>query len=259
MIETDVLVIGSGIAGGITALKCAQEGANVVLLHRGTDPEQTNTRWAQGGVIYTGPGDSPELLAADIEAAGAGLSYPPAAELLALEGPRLVRRILMDELGVPFDRGPDGELDITGEAAHSVPRIAHHKDCTGKAIHDALAHAIAEESRITCLDAWVAVDLLTLAHHSRLPLDIYQPNTCIGAHALNRVSGRVEPILARETVLATGGLGQLYVHTTNPGGARGDGIAMAYRAGARLINLEYVQFHPTALYCPPAPRVLIYE
>jgi L-aspartate oxidase len=259
MIETDVLVIGSGIAGTMVALKCAQSGARVVQLHRSNDPEQTNTRWAQGGIIYTGPGDSPGLLAGDIEAAGAGLTYPPAARALAEDGPRLIKKILIQELNISFDRNGDGGIDITDEGAHSVPRIAHHKDCTGKAIHDGMEAAVAAEPRITRLHAWTAIDLLTLAHHSRRPLDLYEPNTCIGAYALDRATGKVSAILAKETILATGGLGELYLHTTNPPGARGDGVAMAYRAGARLMNLEYVQFHPTALFCPPAPRFLISE
>jgi L-aspartate oxidase len=259
MIETDVLVLGAGIAGSIAALQCARGGARVVMLHRSHDPDQKNTRWAQGGIIYTGPGDSPALLASDIEAAGAGLAYPPAARVLAEDGPRLLKELLIDRYGVPFDRAPDGSIDITEEGAHSLPRIAHHKDCTGKAIHDALAVAVAAEPRITLLQPWVAIDLLTLAHHSRRPLDVYEPPACFGVYALNSENGHVEAILARETVLATGGLGQLFLHTTNPSGARGDGVAMAYRAGARLMNLEFVQFHPTALYAPPAPRFLISE
>ncbi len=259
MLETDVLVIGGGIAGAITALKAAQAGARVLMLHRSHDVERTNTRWAQGGIIYTGPGDSPELLERDIVTAGAGLSWPPAARVLAEEGPEAVRRVLIEELGIDFNRRPDGEYDVTEEGAHSVPRILHCEDRTGQRIHEALWRAVDEEPRITLLRPWVAVDLLTLSHHSRRPLDIYQPNTCVGAYVLDRDACRVETIMARHTVLATGGLGQLFLHTTNPDGARGDGIAMAYRAGARLLNVEYVQFHPTALYHPHAPRFLVSE
>ncbi|MCE5230650.1 L-aspartate oxidase [bacterium] len=259
MRETDVLVIGAGIAGAITALKAAQAGASVLLLHRSYDVNQTNTRWAQGGIIYKGAGDSPELLARDIIAAGAGMTWPPAAQVLAEEGPVAVKSILIDELGVPFDRRGDGQFDVTEEGAHSLPRILHCEDRTGLRIHEALLRAIENEPRITVMRSWVGIDLLTLSHHSRRPLDVYAPNTCVGAYVLDRETGQVETVIARQTVLATGGLGQLFLHTTNPSGARGDGIAMAYRAGARLQNLEYIQFHPTALYHQHAPRFLISE
>lgn len=259
MLETDVLVIGAGIAGAITALKAAQAGASVLLLHRSYDVNQTNTRWAQGGIIYSGEGDTPELLARDIIAAGAGMSWPPAARILAAEGPAAVKSILVHELGVPFDKQGDGDFDVTEEGAHSMPRILHCQDLTGLRIHEALLRAIEAEPRISLQRQHVAVDLLTLSHHSRRPLDVYAPNTCVGAYVLDRSTNAVETIIARQTVLATGGLGQLFLHTTNPSGARGDGIAMAYRAGARLQNLEYVQFHPTALYHQHAPRFLISE
>ncbi|HOE97123.1 MAG TPA: L-aspartate oxidase [Candidatus Sumerlaeota bacterium] len=258
-IEVDVLIIGAGIAGAAAALTLADAGAEVLLLHRSADPNQTNTRWAQGGIIYTSPNDSPELLARDIEQAGAGLTNPPAARLLAEEGPRLVKQFLMDRAGVPFDRGPEGELDITEEGAHSVPRIIHCQDRTGWGIQQALYETIAREPRITVKRGWTAIDLLTLSHHSREPLDRYEPHTCVGAYVLDRDAGQVVTVLAHAVVLATGGLGGLFLHTTNPPGARGDGIAMAYRAGARLTNLEFIQFHPTALYKPPAPRFLISE
>lgn len=259
MLQTDVLVIGAGIAGAITALKAAQAGASVMLLHRSYDVNQTNTRWAQGGIIYTGAGDSPELLARDIVAAGAGMTWPPAARVLAEEGPAAVKSILVEELGVPFDRQSGGLFDVTEEGAHSIPRILHCQDRTGLRIHEALLKAIEAEGRIALRRSWVAVDLLTLSHHSRRPLDVYAPHTCVGAYVLDRDTNAVETVIARQTVLATGGLGQLFLHTTNPSGARGDGIAMAYRAGARLQNLEYVQFHPTALYHQHAPRFLISE
>ncbi|MCL5269125.1 MAG: L-aspartate oxidase [bacterium] len=259
MVETEVLVIGAGVAGMVAALELAREGVEVLLLHRSHDRGQSNTRWAQGGIIYTGSGDSPDLLARDIETAGAGLTYPPAARVLAEEGPRRVREILIDRYHVPFDHGSDGDFDITEEGAHSIPRILHCDDRTGLRIFEALIAAVEGEPRIHLRRAWTAIDLLTLSHHSREPLDVYAPNTCVGAYVLDRETGQVETVLARETVLATGGLGQLFLHTTNPRGARGDGIAMAYRAGARLLNLEFIQFHPTALYLPPHPRFLISE
>lgn len=258
-IETDVLVVGAGIAGAVTALEAADAGAEVLVLHRSFDPTHTNTHWAQGGVIFKGRDDSAELLERDIVAAGAGLTWPPAARFLAENGPRLVKSILIDRLGVEFDRDADGELDFTEEGAHSRRRVIHSHDQTGMAIGAALDAALDAHPRIRVERGATAIDVLTLAHHSRDPLDVYRPPTCVGAYVLFRESGQVRTVLARETVLATGGLGQIFLHTTNPRGARGDGIAMAYRAGARMLNLEYIQFHPTAFYHETAPRFLVSE
>lgn len=258
--RTDVLVIGAGIAGAATALAAARAGCDVTVIAKSRRPESSsNTHWAQGGIIYRGRRDSPDLLVKDIIAAGGGNVLPAAARQLAVKGPRLVKRLLIDELQIPFDRSGRGAVDLTEEAAHSVPRIIHVEDLTGRAIGEALLGAMARERRIRLLHGVSAVDLLTLSHHSRDPLDVYAPPTCFGAFVLWRDEGRVTPIFATETVLATGGLGRLYLHTTNPNGARGDGLAMAYRAGARIINLEYIQFHPTALYHPDAERFLISE
>lgn len=251
--KTDLLIVGSGIAGCSAALVAAEAGLDVVILTRSPDPRRfTATAWAQGGIIYRGEGDSPELLAADIYRAGAEFGHLPAIRQLAELGPRYVEQILMDKVGVPFDRTPDDQLDITEEAAHSVRRIVHVADLTGKAIEDHFIDALRRHPNIRFVTGATAIDLLTLSHHSRRPADVYEPPTCVGVYALFHETGRVEPILAGETLLATGGLGQLYLHTTNPRGARGDGLAMAYRAGARLLNLEYIQFHPTALYQPAA-------
>jgi L-aspartate oxidase len=259
-IKTDVLVIGAGIAGCSAALAAARAGLRVVVLSKSERAtSSTNTLWAQGGIIYQGKKDSPRLLVKDIQTAGAGNVNPVAAQHLAKHGPRLVKRLLIDELGIPFDRGPRGGLDLTEEAAHSIPRIIHVEDLTGRAVGVALFDAIKRERRIRFLRAASAIDLLTLSHHSHDPIDVYAPPTCFGAHVLLRLKGEVIPIFARQTVLATGGLGRLFLHTTNPNGARGDGLAMAYRAGARIINLEYIQFHPTALYHPAADRFLITE
>lgn len=258
-IETDVLVIGAGMGGGVAALEAANAGANVIVLQRSWDTRTSNTFWAQGGIIYEGVDDSPDLLAHDIMAAGAGLCHPPAVRLVAENGPRLVREILIERLGVEFDRAESGELDVTEEAAHARRRIIHTQDRVGEAISERLAAALEAHPRIQVIKGAVAVDLLTLSHQSRNPLDIYEPLTCCGAYVLFLREETVHTILSHETVLATGGVGQLFLHTTNPRGARGDGIAMAYRAGARLLNLEYIQFHPTALYHETAPRFLISE
>jgi len=256
--QTDVLVIGSGLAGCAASLAAARAGARVVLLTKAERAEESNTWWAQGGIIFRGALDSPERLAADIMAAGAGLCDPRAVDLLSREGPRLVKELLIDDVGVPFDRASDGALDLTAEAAHSVARIVHRDDSTGRSIEEAMLAAVRREPNVTVLTRRTVVDLLSLSHHSRNPLDVYAPPTCVGAYVFDPETRRVEAFMARETILATGGLGRIYLHTTNPAGACGDGVAMAYRAGARCINMQFVQFHPTTLY-HPGERFLISE
>jgi L-aspartate oxidase len=259
-ITTDVLVIGSGLAGCAAAWAAAQKGAEVIMITRSPQPEESNTFWAQGGIIFEGKDDSPEKLVGDILTAGAGLSSPEAAWLLSREGPKLVKEILIEQLGVNFDRAP-GDPDkwhLTAEAAHSLPRILHHKDQTGSAIERVFLKRVASHPKVKLMPAATAVDLLTVSHHSEEPLDVYKPLTCVGAYVLNQMQDEILPILARETILATGGLGRVYLHTTNPPGAGGDGIAMASRAGARCINLQYIQFHPTTLY-HPSGRFLLSE
>lgn len=257
--QTDVLVIGTGLAGCVAALMAAERGAQVTMITREENPSQCNTRYAQGGIIYQALEGDPDLLVKDILEAGAGISWPPACRILAEEGPRLVREILIDRFAVQFDQNERGELDLTEEAAHAAPRIIHVEDLTGKSVEERALAAVRAEKGITLYNRATAVDLLTLSHHSVNPLDIYGPPRCIGAYVLDQRDGEVHPILARETILASGGLGQLFLHTTNPRGARGDGIAMAYRAGAAILNLEYVQFHPTTLFHPQSGGFLISE
>jgi L-aspartate oxidase len=259
-VKTDILIIGSGLAGLAAAWAAAKHQVEVTLLTRSSPPEDSSTFWAQGGIIYQGEDDSPDRLVADILAAGAGLSLPEAAALLSREGPGLVREILIDELGVRFDEalGDERRWDLATEAAHSRPRILHHKDQTGAAIERVFVERVGSHPRIKLLAGATAVDLLTISHHSLDPLDVYRHPTCVGAYVLDQTSGEIFPILSKETILATGGLGRVYLHTTNPPGARGDGIAMAHRAGTRCINMQYVQFHPTALF-HPSGRFLISE
>jgi L-aspartate oxidase len=248
--DTDVLVIGSGLGGCAAALAAARHGARVLMLTKCAKPEESNTYYAQGGIIYRGKVDSPPQLAADITAAGDGLCNPSAVALLAREGPRLVDEVLIKGVHVAFDQVHDGSgaLDLTAEAAHSTARIVHHADTTGRAIEEAMLAAVAKEPRIEVRTGQTAIDLLTLSHHSLDPTDVYAPPTCVGAYVFDQASRQVETIMARETILATGGLGRIFLHTSNPAGACGDGVAMAYRAGARCINMHFVQFHPTTLF-----------
>lgn len=258
-IQTEVLIIGCGIAGGTAALQLADAGIPVTIVTRAREPQNTNTLWAQGGIIYTSPEDSPDLLAEDTLRAGAGHSYPQAVRILAEEGPRLVEQVLLEKIKVPFDRNAQGELEAIKEAAHSAPRIIHVKDSTGRAIEIALLNKLKTHPHVHLLTGHTAVDLITPSHHAYNRLTVYEPHSCMGAYVLDQDSGDVKRILAKKTILATGGLGQIYLRTTNPKGSRGDGLAMAYRAGARVINAEFVQFHPTTFHQEGAPHFLISE
>ncbi len=260
MHTSDVLIIGSGVAGATAALQLAQDpSVRVTVLTRAADPHESNTRYAQGGIVSRGPDDDPDLLAADILRAGAGASRPQAVRLLAEQAPALVEEILMRRARVPFDREADGGLAWGREAAHSRRRILHVGDGTGKAIIVGLLNALKRYPNVRILTQVTAIDLITFPHHSRDPLTAYEPLRCYGAYGFDQRQRLVHRYLAPYTVLATGGLGRIYRSTTNPPGARGDGLAMAHRAGARIVNAEYVQFHPTALAVPGAEGFLISE
>jgi L-aspartate oxidase len=258
-LETDVLIIGCGIAGGTVALQLAEAGITVTVVTRAENPNESNTYYAQGGIIYKGDEDSTEQLQADIIHAGAGHSNPEAVAVLAKEGPALVRKILVDKLNVPFERTDTGELVVIREAAHATPRILHAADATGRAISETLIETLKVHPNIRLLTNYTAVDLLTPNHHARNRLAVYEAPTCIGAYLFDQASNQVITCLAKKTVLATGGLGQIFLRTTNPTGSRGDGLAMAYRAGARVINCEFIQFHPTTFHQREAPHSLVSE
>ena len=260
MKTTDVLIIGSGIAGIAAAIQLARNpNRKIILLNRSADIHKSNTFWAQGGIIHRGPGDSAELLIQDILAAGAGASLPESAHILSEEGPRLIDEVLIDQAHIEFDHESDGTLSYGQEAAHSCRRIVHVGDGTGAAISKGLVALLKNYPNIEVLSNATAVDLITYPHHSRDPLDNYRAVKCYGAYVFDRNGKAIHRTLAAVTVLATGGLGRIYRNTTNPPGARGDGIAMASRAGARIINAEYIQFHPTALAAPGAEGFLISE
>ena len=258
-LQAYLVVIGAGAAGASCALEAARAGLSVILLTGAANVAESNTDDAQGGVVARPPGDGAEHLAQDIINAGDGLCDPEAVRLLAESVPEIIDRFLVAEHGVKFTRDAAGQLDYTQEAAHSVRRIVHADDLTGHEIALKLLAAVARAPKIQVLTKHTAVDLITTPHHSLDPRTVYQDIECLGAFVLDQESGRMRRVCGAATVLATGGLGQLYLHTTNPRGARGDGLGMASRAGARIINAEYVQFHPTAFYHRDAEGFLISE
>ena len=256
-IQTDCLVLGAGLAGSAYALRAAGAGAKVELLSLGA-PLLANSDWAQGGIIYDTSPD-PQQLTQDILEASDGTANPAAIAQLVREGPAAVKELLLDQLHVGFDREPTGALQLAREGGHSERRIIHMKDTTGHAILAAVADQVDATKTITRRSGFVAVDLLTFSHNSSEQRDRYEPLTCFGCYALNTATGEVVAFVAKKTILATGGLGGIFQHSTNQPGSVGHGVAMAYRVGARLIDLEYVQFHPTVFFKKGAQPFLITE
>jgi L-aspartate oxidase len=254
-IETEVLVIGCGIAGGVAALQLADAGLPVTLITRSREAHESNTYYAQGGIIYEGKQDSPRLLIEDVLRAGAGRCDPASVALLAERGPALVRQILLERVGTPFDQNGTG-LSLAREGGHSLPRIIHAADATGKAIATALLEVLQQHPQVTLLDQYTAVDLITSAQPEK---GNPASPVCLGAYLLDQSHNELIACFAGRTILATGGLGQVFLRTSNPPGARGDGVAMAGRAGAAIADMEFVQFHPTTFYHPQARPFLISE
>jgi L-aspartate oxidase len=252
MSDKDFLVIGSGLAGLAFALRAAEQGTVAVLAKR--DPLDANTSWAQGGIAAAvGEGDHFTLHGEDTLACGVGLCHPAAVRLIVQSGPEAIRRL--ESLGVAFEHKPDGTRELGREGGHSRRRIVHARDATGRAVMDALLAEASAHPRIEILPDHVAVDLIT----DRDRLGAGDRARCLGAYVLDSAAREIFPLGARATLLATGGCGKVYRYTSNPDLATGDGIAMAWRAGCRVANLEFVQFHPTCLYHPDAKSFLISE
>jgi L-aspartate oxidase len=257
MKQFDYLILGSGIAGLSFALKVAPRGRVAIVTKK--DRAESNTNYAQGGIAsVTSKEDSFELHVRDTLAAGAGLCKESVVRTIVEEGPARIAELI--ELGMKFSErdapSEDGgrELDLGKEGGHSKRRILHAKDVTGREIERALLNAASRQPNIEIFENHIAVDLIT----SR-KIGSKDGNRCLGAYVFDKKAGRVWTFTAPVTLLATGGCGKVYLYTTNPDIATGDGVAMAYRAGATIADMEFVQFHPTCLYHPRAKSFLISE
>jgi L-aspartate oxidase len=239
----DFLIIGSGIAGLRAAISLAETGRVVILTK--ADPRESNTGYAQGGIAAAmGPDDSPELHAGDTVDAGDGLCVESAVRVLTEDGPRYVRELI--DWGAAFDRDEAGRPALGREAAHTVRRVLHARDATGRELGRVLWTKVAAHPQVTVFDDALAMSL------------VVQDGACAGATFIDR-EGDIRQVMADRTLIATGGAGQVFRETTNPAIATGDGIAMAFEAGARVADLEFVQFHPTVLNVEGAPRFLLSE
>lgn len=261
MHQTDFLVVGSGIAGLTYALKVAEQcpDKKVTIITK-TREDETNTKYAQGGVAVVNDleNDSFEKHIEDTLVAGDGLCNEKVVEIVVKEGPDRVNELIA--WGANFDKEKDGDLSRGKEGGHSEFRVIHHKDVTGREIERALLEAIRDKKNIELITHCFVVDLITQHHLGYLVTKSTLDIECYGIYVLNLKTNQIEKILSRVTLLATGGNGQVYRTTTNPVIATGDGVAMVYRAKGRIENMEFIQFHPTALYQPgESPSFLITE
>jgi len=259
---TDLLVIGSGIAGLTFAIKAAKAmpDKEILVLTKAASAEETNTNYAQGGVagVWDFEKDRVEKHIEDTLIAGDGLCDPAAVEVVVKEGPDRIREII--GYGTRFDKNEGGDYNLGREGGHSAFRVLHHKDITGREIERALIEEAGRHHNIKILDKYYVVELLTQHHLGFLVTKSSRDINCYGVYALDRETGSIEKVLASATLLATGGCGQAYRTTTNPKVATGDGVAMTYRAKGRIENMEFIQFHPTALFEPGvSPAFLITE
>lgn len=248
-VSTDVLVLGSGIAGLTFALQAAESAEVTIVSKRGA--EQGSTAWAQGGIAAVlATDDSFEKHVEDTHTAGAGLCHEVVVDLCVREAPDTIK--WLSDVGVEFSKRSDGSLDLGREGGHSERRVAHAGDITGAQVERVLLERVREHRNIRVFEWHMGVDLITMSKFGG-------PDRCIGAFVLDERRGHVEQHLAKATVLATGGAGKVYLYTSNPDVGTGDGVAMAFRAGAEIANMEFYQFHPTVLYEPRAKSFLISE
>lgn len=254
----NAIIVGCGAAGLSCAAHLRMKGLSVAVLSKTDDISQFNSFCAQGGIIAYNPGDNPDMLARDIEAAGCHYNNHEAVTFFSENGPKIVTDFLIDKAGVEFSRNEKGEIDFTEEAAHSIRRIAHYHDLTGESIQKTLYEYVQSLGADFYVN-FTAVDLITNNHHSTDPQEIYKRREVLGVYALDNLNNEVRTFFGDAVVLATGGVGNLYQYTTNPAGATGDGLSMASRAGASIINAEFLQFHPTMLFHRDVRRFLISE
>lgn len=250
--NTDVLIIGTGIAGLSAAIKLAEKNLKISIVTREKKPEITNTFWAQGGIIYS-PKDlnDQEDLINDISKASSFTSNIEAARILSTRSAEIIDELLIDKSHTDFAKDAEGELLFTKEAAHSRDRIIYNGDMTGKEIQISLLNYLADDKKfpnVTFHTSHTAIDLITPNHHGVDIKQRYEENQVLGAYLLDQNNQEVRKVLSKVTILATGGIGALYLHHSNSEGARGDGHAMAHRAGAYVSNMEFIQFHPTTFY-----------
>jgi L-aspartate oxidase len=254
----EAIIVGSGIAGLTAAINLKKAGVNVVVMTKTSRPEECNTYYAQGGIIASRKNDTAEKLKADVVMAGNDYNRTEAVDMFSKEGPELVFDFLINETGIEFSKNELGEIDYTEEAAHQVRRIVHYEDHTGDKIEvELLKYAEKLGIKIAC--SYTAVDIITNNHHSGDTQEMYRSREVMGIYALNNQTGDVDTFFAGAVILATGGLGNIYQYSTNPDSATGDGMSMANKAGADIINAEFVQFHPTSFFNKDIKRFLISE
>lgn len=244
MSKLNVLVIGTGVAGLMAAIKLAKDGLFVTIVCKSKDPAENNSNLAQGGIIFS----DDKKLASDIFIASSKTASEITGKIVQKESKKIIQKYLLDLAKTDFDKDENGNLLYTKEAAHSIKRIIYKGDYTGRSIETSLLSLLKTFKNVKILTNHTAIDLITLNHHGTDIQSKYDENLCLGAYCLNNQTGKVIKIIAIKTILATGGVGSLYLNTTNSTASRGDGHAMALRAGCQLLDMEFIQFHPTTLF-----------